>query len=231
MKRQNIIIATLVALVALLSATLVYAAVDHRRSSDKYYQLIRNQGYDTFEGEEVDTVDLAEVDTVVLDTAEIDTIESIEYVLDDDTYERADMAKRLLDELGYPVVRVDSDYNCIIFNFMCEDEHMCLMVVDKIPGLIVEDNAWDSISTDNSPALIAMWTTINKLNKLFPFKILYYQDEDTIRVYTRRQVLMDKHTPDKSKLLEAVIRNMLPVKDIFYNAMIEKLEEMQAKED
>lgn len=105
------------------------------------------------------------------------------------------------------------------------------MVVDKIPGLIVEDNAWDSISTDNSPALIAMWTTINKLNKLFPFKILYYQDEDTIRVYTRRQVLMDRHTPDKSKLLEAVIRNMLPVKDIFYNAMIEKLEEMQAKED
>lgn len=230
MKRQNIIIAALVALVALLSAALVYATVDNYHS-DKYHELIRNQGYDAFEGEEVDTVDLAEVDTVVLDTAEIDTIESIEYVLDDDTYERAEMAKELLDELGYYVVRVDTDFNSIVYNFMHKDEHMSLIARNKTPGLIVEDNAWDYFSVDNHFAKLAMWRTINKFNKRFPFKILYYQDDDVIRIYTSRQVLMDKSEPIHPDMMKAIIDNMLRVKNHFHNAMVEELEKMLADDE
>lgn len=229
MKRQNIIIAALVALVALLSAALVYATVDNYHS-DKYHELIRNQGYDAFEGEEVDMVDLAEVDTVVLDTAEIDTIESIEYVLDDDTYGRAEMAKRLLKQLHYPVQGVDTCDNSIVFNFMYHCENMRLIVMDGVPGLIVEDNAWDSFSADNNLAWVAMWTTMNKFNERFPFKILYYRENDVVRIYTRRQVLMDTHESIHPYLLDAVICNMQRVRKHFHNGMVEAMEEMQADE-
>lgn len=228
MKKQNIIIATLVALVALLSTALVYAAVDdHRRS--KYYKLIRNQGYDAFE--EVDSAEIVEVDTVVWDTTEIDTIESIEYVLDDDTYERAKMARNLLDVLHYHVERVDTDYNSIVFNFRHVDEHMRLIAKDKTPGLIVEDNAWDSFSVDNNLARVAMWMTINKFNEHFPFKILYYQDDDVIRIYTSRQVLMDKHESIHPDMLRAIIDNMVRVKSHFHEAMVETMEELLANEE
>lgn len=199
---------------------------------DDVYEQMENQGYDMFDMTP-DTVKLGEVkmDTLFIDTAVVDTVVGIEYLHNEETYKKAKMSKKILEELRCPISRVDTDYNRIVFNFKYEDENMRLIVKENKPGIVIEDNPWDSIDPNNTLALYAMWNTINAFNASFPFKIQYFEDEDgVVRIFSTHQIHIYRETPNKAKFVESIIRNMIRVHEHFHEAMIGVMNDVRASD-
>lgn len=229
MKKQLLIIAGLL----LLNSIIVYVGILYiDKRCGEIYERVADQGYDVFD-ESPDTIDIGEVkmDTVVEGSTVRDTVVSVEYLLSDETYSKADMSKEILESLHCPIIRVDTAYNRIAFDFRYKDEYMRLIVKENNPGIIIEDNPWDSIEKNNALALYAMWETINHFNAYFPFKIQYFEEDDVIRIFSVRQIPLYKGIPNKPKYVEAVIRNMIRIHEYFHDYMCNYMEEVREREN
>lgn len=228
MKKQLLIIAGLL----LLNSIIVYVGILYiDKRCGEIYEQVANQGYDIFD-ETPDTIDIGEVkmDTVVQGSTVRDTLVSVEYLLSDETYSKADMSKEILEKLHCPITRVDTAYNGISLNFKYEDEYMRLIVKENTPGIVIEDNPWDSFEKENPLALYAMWETINHFNAYFPFKIQYFEDGDVIRIFSVRQIPLHKGIPNKAEYVEAVIRNMVRVHEYFHDYMYNFMDDVRERE-
>ena len=228
MKKQLLIIAGLL----LLNSIIVYVGILYiDKRCGEIYEQVANQGYDIFD-ETPDTIDIGEVkmDTVVQGSTVRDTLVSVEYLLSDETYSKADMSKKILEKLHCPITRIDTAYNGISLNFKYEDEYMRLIVKENTPGIVIEDNPWDSFDKENPLALYAMWETINHFNAYFPFKIQYFEDGDVIRIFSVRQIPLYKGIPNKAEYVEAVIRNMVRVHEYFHDYMYNFMDDVRERE-
>lgn len=222
MKTRTAVIITTCAIAIAVASVAFNIVQNYQRNSayEKMYEQLRIQGY----GDEDEYAASLDEDSLCVDSVLTDTLVSMD-LPDEATFKIADMAQEMLEELHYPIVLTDTFINKIRINFMYEGEHMMIVAEDGQPGIIVEDRPWDSFPYDNTLALYAMYITINRANSCFPFKILYFEEEGTIRVLTRQQLLINEFTPDKAKLLESSVKSMVRVHEYFQNTMVDLIQE------
>lgn len=228
-KRKRVVITLLAVWVVAMIAALTYVAYGVGRhsyndaavsSSERMCELLQEQGYGSFE--ETTDEDSASA-------ADADQNKAAGCCLTEDVRQRARMAEDILDDLGYEIIRRDSDESGLMITFVFEDERMRINVAGDAPGLVVIDNAWERFPADNYLAKYAMCETINDFNRLFPFKIAYFTVDDVIHIYTRQQVLIDEYTPNKTGLIEAIVRSMIRVHKYFPDYMRMVMSEAREK--
>lgn len=227
MKTRTAVIITACA-IAIAVASIVFSIVQNNQRNNAYekmYEQLRSQGYDDADK----VVASSGEDSLVVDTTQTDTVVSMDFP-NEETFKIADMAQEMLEELHYPVVQIDTIGDQVQINFMYGGEHMMIVAENNQPGIMVEDRPWDSFSSDNMLAMCAMWITINRVNSFFPFRILYFEDEETVHVFTRHSLLMNEYTSGKAKLLEASVKNMVRVHEYFQNTMVGLIQEMKERE-
>ena len=222
MKTRTAVIITACA-IAIAVAGIAFSIVQNYKRNNAYekmYEQLKSQGYD----DAPEDSDTSDEDTLCVDSALTDTVVSMG-LPDEATFNIADIAEEMLAELHYPIVRIDTIDDKVRINFIYEGEHMMIVAENNQPGIMVEDTPWDSFSSDNTLAMYAMWITITRANSCFPFKILYFEEEGTIRVLTRQQLLINEFTPDKAKLLESSVKSMVRVHEYFQNTMVDLIQE------
>ena len=222
MKTRTAVIITTCAIAIAVASVAFNIVQNYQRNSayEKMYEQLRIQGY----GDEDEYAASSDEDSLVVDTTQTDTVVSMDFP-NEETFKIADMAQEMLEELHYPVVQIDTIGDQVQINFMYGGEHMMIVAENNQPGIMVEDRPWDSFSSDNMLAMCAMWITINRVNSYFPFRILYFEEEGTIRVLTRQQLLINEFTPDKAKLLESSVKSMVRVHEYFQNTMVDLIQE------
>lgn len=223
MKTRTAVIITACAVVVALASIAFSIVQNYKRNNayEKMYEQLKSQGYDDADEEVASSGE----DSLVVDTTQTDTVVSMG-LPDEATFKIADMAEEMLAELHYPIVRIDTIDDKVRINFIYEGEHMMIVAENNQPGIMVEDTPWDSFSSDNTLAMYAMWITITRANSCFPFKILYFEDEGTIHVLTRQQLLINEYTPGTAKLLEASVKSMVRVHEYFQDTMVAVMEGM-----
>lgn len=227
MKARTAVIITTGA-IAIAIASMAFCIVQNNQRNkayEKMYEQLRNQGYDNADAE----VDSSDADSLGVDSTQVDTLRSMD-TPDAETYKLANMAKEMLEELHYPIEQIDTIGDQLQINFLYGSEHMLAVAENNHPGIVVEDRPWDSFPSDNMLAMCAMWITINRVNSYFPFKILYYEDEDGVNVLTRHPLLLNEYTPEGAKLLEASVKNMVRVHEYFQDTMEAVMREMMERE-
>lgn len=227
MKRRSAIIIT-ASVIAVAVAGIAFCIVQNYQRNKAYermYGQLISQGYDDTgqytpsSGE--DSLSVAPYKADGKERTELPT---------EETFQKAEMAQKMLEELHYPIISKDTLDKVVIIDFMYEDEHMSIVAENNKPGIVVEDMPWKQLPLDDAETLYAMMVAINRANYNHPFKILYFEDEDTVRVLTRQQLLMNEFTPHKAKLLESSVRNMIRVHEYFQDTMVRLVQVMMEEE-